>query len=59
MITGEIVTIIDMFIELLRAEYGSEEHYDLLSNMIYDVNFEEFSRMTAEEQREYLRENYL
>ena len=59
MITGEIVNIIDMFIEMLRAEYGSEEKYDILSNMIYSTDFEEVTRMTEKDQREYLRENYL
>lgn len=59
MITGEIVNIIDMFIEMLRAEYGSEEKYDILSNMIYSIDFEEVTRMTEKNQREYLRENYL
>lgn len=59
MITGEIVTIIDMFIEMLRAEYGSEEKYDILSDMIYSTDFEEVTRMTEKDQREYLRENYL
>lgn len=59
MITEEIVNIIDMFIEMLRAEYGSEEKYDILSNMIYSTDFEEVTRMTEKDQREYLRENYL